>query len=194
MHLELCVCHLSPHLDINTRVEVVIHYADIRKMSNSGRLVKLTLANSAVHIRGIRGKPIESNPDIEYKTNLVLFPGQGSVELNDAGLNTLTRPIRLLVPDGNWNQAGSMVKREALMTNALKVHIPQEITANYRIRSQLIPNRLCTFEAIIRALGVIEGKQIEKKLEDFFRIWIYRSLYIKGRIAKADMPEGVLTL
>ncbi len=192
MHLELCVCQLSPRLDLKTRVEVVIHYADIRKMSNSGRLVELALKNSAVHIRGLKDKLVEVVPDKKYQTDLVLFPGHGSVELNEKFLSTIARPLRLLIPDGNWNQASSMVKREPLMQAAVKVHLPAGIQAKYRIRSQEDPFKLCTFEAIIRALGVIEGDQVEEKLDPFFRVWIYRSLYIKGRIAKADMPEGML--
>lgn len=194
MHLELCVCRLSPRLGLDTRVEVVIHYADIRKMSNSGRLATLALKNSAVHIRGIKDKLIEAAAEKTYKTDLVLFPGHGSVELNEKFLAKVSRPIRLLIPDGNWNQASSMVKREPLMRNAVKVHLPAGTEAKYRIRSQPDPFRLCTFEAAIRALGVIEGSRVEKKLDDFFRVWIYRSLYIKGRIAKADMPEGMLTI
>ena len=193
MHLELCVCHLSPCLDLKTRVEVVIHYADIRKMSNSGRLAELVLKNSAVHIRGIKDKLIEAAAGKTYKTDLVLFPGHGSVELNEKFLTKVSRPIRLLIPDGNWNQASSMVKREPLMKNAVKIHLPAGTKAKYRIRSQEDPSKLCTLEAVIRALGVIEGRKVEKQLDDFFRIWIYRSLYIKGRIAKADMPDGMLT-
>lgn len=192
MHQELCVCHLSPRLELTTRVEVVIHYADIRKMSNSGRLVSLALKNSAVHVRGIKEKPVETSTD-DYPADLVLFPGQGSVELNHGLLEKIERPLRLLIPDGNWNQASSMVKRELLMRDAVKVHLPSGTEAKYRIRSQEDPFRLCTFEAIIRALGVIEGNQVEKALDDFFRVWVYRSLYIKGRIAKVNMPAGMLT-
>lgn len=192
MHHELCVCHLSPRLDLKTRVEVVIHYADIRKMSNSGRLAELALKNSAVHVRGIKDKLIEAAAEKTYKTDLVLFPGHGSVELNEKFLAEVSRPIRLLIPDGNWNQASNMVKREPLMKKAIKSHLPAGTEAKYRIRSQEDPFRLCTFEAVIRALGVIEGSSVEKKLDEFFRVWIYRSLYIKGRIAKVNMPEGML--
>lgn len=192
MHLELCVCHLSPRLDLKTRVEVVIHYADIRKMSNSGRLVSLALKNSAVHIRGLKDKPVEAAPENKYEIDLVLFPGHGSVELSEKYLSTIVRPVRLLIPDGSWNQASSMVKREPLMKNAVKVQLPAGIRARYRIRAQEDPYKLCTFEAIIRALGVIEGSRAEEQLDYFFRVWIYRSLYIKGRIAKSDMPERIL--
>lgn len=192
MHLELCVCHLSPRLDLPTKVEVVIHYADIRKMSNSGRLAALALKNSAVHVRGIRENPVESSSS-DYATDLVLFPGQGSVELNHGLLEKIERPIRLLIPDGNWNQASSMVKREPLMKDAVKIHLPAGTEAKYRIRSQDDPFKLCTFEAIIRALCVMEGAQVEKALDHFFRVWVYRSLYIKGRIAKVNMPAGMLT-
>jgi len=192
MHLDLCVCHLSPRLDLEARVEVVIHYADIRKMSNSGRLVPLALINSAVHVRGLKDKLIGAVPEKKNATDLVLFPGQGSVELNEGFLNGIEKPVRLLIPDGNWNQASSMVKREPLMKSAVKVHLPAGTEAKYRIRSQDDPFRLCTFEAIIRALGVMEGARAEKALDAFFRVWVYRSLYIKGRIAKANMPAGML--
>ena len=188
---ELCICRLAPHLQLETRVEVVIHCADIRRTSNSGRLVGLALANSAIHVRGLPGKPVNISPGGQG-TDLTLFPGEGAKELTPVLLGRLQRPLRLLVPDGNWNQAAGAAKREPSLARAMKVMLPGGITAKYRIRHHEDPTKLCTMEAVIRALGIIEGPKAESRLEAFFQSWVCRTLYIKGRIAKAGMPDGAL--
>lgn len=189
----MCICRLAPHLQLETRVEAVIHYADIRRMSNSGRLLGLALANSSVHVRGLPGQPVKISPGGQW-TDLTLFPGEGAAELTPVLLGKLQRPLRLLVPDGNWNQAAGAAKREPSLARALKVRLPVGITAKYRIRHHDDLTKLCTMEAVIRALGIIEGSEAESRLEDFFQSWVCRTLYIKGRVAKAGMPDGAFKL
>lgn len=186
---RLCICGLSPHLRLETRVEAVVHYADLRRMSNSGRLISLALANSAVHVRGLNGQPVEIMTDGPW-TDLTLFPGAGAEELTPGLLGRLNRPLRLLVPDGNWNQAAGASRREPSLARAPKVRLPGGITAKYRIRRHDDTTKLCTMEAVIRALGLIESPEAEARLEAFFQSWVCRTLYIKGRIAKAGMPAG----
>jgi DTW domain-containing protein YfiP len=181
---------LAPRLNLETRVEAVIHYADHRRMSNSGRLIDLALANSAVHIRGLPGKLVEF-ADGRLWSDLMLFPGDNAAVLSPELIGTLEHPVRLLVPDGNWNQAAGAARREPLLANARPVRLPPGIAAKYRIRHHGDPAKLCTFEAIIRALGIIEGKGTEASLEEFFRIWVIRTLYLKGRMSKAQMSEAV---
>jgi DTW domain-containing protein YfiP len=181
LHLDLCVCALSPALDLQTKVVVIMHYAEERRKSNSGRLAGLVLRNSEVHVRGRRDRPAPpSSPDL-YPNRLLLFPGPTSQELNEELLSRLPRPLTLLAADGNWNQASHMVKREPLMKEALRVHLPAGDLTRYRLRrAQQEEHRICTFEALSRALGIIEGINIQLAMERFFDEWVSRSLRMRG--------------
>ncbi len=189
LHLDLCVCHLAPTLDLRTRVEVIIHYADAVKMTNSGRLVSLCLPNSAVHIRGLKDTPLDVLVCANPASRLVLFPGRDSQELTPPYVSALTPPLTLLIPDGSWNQARRAVKREPQLQGALRVHLPPGLVAKYRIRAHVDENRLCTFEALSRALGIIEGAAVEQRLDDFFAQWVQRVLYTKGQLTKVIFSQ-----
>jgi len=184
LQLALCVCRLAPRLALRTRVEVIIHYADAVKLTNSGRLVSLCLPNSAVHIRGLKDTLVGALRCANPASRLVLFPGRDAQELTPQLVAALTPPLTLLIPDGSWNQARRAVKREPQLQGALRVHLPPGIQAQYRIRAHVDKNRLCTFEALSRALGIIEGAMVEQQLDDFFAQWVQRVLYTKGQLTK----------
>lgn len=182
LHQELCLCGLAPEFDLATKAVVIMHYAEERRKSNSGRLARLVLKNSEIFLRGLQDGPAAPGPSEKYPNPLVLFPGAGSQELNAGFLATIPRPITLILADGNWNQAGHMVKREALMKEAIKVHLPPGVPTRYRLRSaQETEGRICTFEALSRALGIIEGPEVEQKLSEFFYLWVSRNLKMRGQ-------------
>jgi DTW domain-containing protein YfiP len=189
LHLGLCVCHLAPQLALRTRVEVIMHYADAVKMTNSGRLVSLCLPNSAVHIRGLKDMPLAALVCANPASRLVLFPGRDSQELTPQFVATLALPITLLIPDGSWNQARRAVKREPQLQDARRVHLPPGLAAKYRIRAHADENKLCTFEAFSRALGIIESAAVEQQLDDFFNQWVQRVLYTKGQLTKVIFAQ-----
>jgi DTW domain-containing protein YfiP len=185
LHQELCVCGATPQLDLRTRVEVIVHYADAVKTSNSGRLVTLCLRNSAVHIRGLKDTPLAplvcANPD----GRMVLYPAQDAEVLTPELVASLPAPLTLLVPDGSWNQARRAVKREPQLQGARHVCLPPGVAAKYRIRAECDPRRLCTFEAIICALGVLEGAAVAQRLDALFAQWVRGILYMKGQLSRA---------
>ena len=182
LHLELCVCNQAPEFDLFTKAVVIMHYAEERRKSNSGRLAGLVLKNSEIFLRGLQSGQAVPGPSEKYPNPLVLFPGDGSQELNAGFLAAIPRPITLILADGNWNQAGHMIKREALMKDALRVHLPPGGPTRYRLRqAQEKEGRICTFEALSRALGIIEGPEIEQRLTEFFHLWVSRSLKMRGQ-------------
>jgi DTW domain-containing protein YfiP len=182
LHLDLCICGVAPFFDLSTKAVVIMHYAEERRKSNSGRLAGLVLKNSEIFLRGLRDGPAAPEPSEKYPNPLVLFPGAGSQELNAGFLKTIPRPVTLILADGNWNQAGHMVKREHLMKEAIKVHLPPGAPTRYRLRNaQEAEGRICTFEALSRGLGIIEGPEVEQRLSEFFYLWVSRSLKMRGQ-------------
>ena len=50
---------------------------------------------------------------------------------------------------------------------------------------------MATFEAMARALGVLEGDKVRVQLEDAFRIFTDRLLWARGRLPFAEAAESL---
>ncbi|HTY07794.1 MAG TPA: tRNA-uridine aminocarboxypropyltransferase, partial [Candidatus Edwardsbacteria bacterium] len=190
MTQPLCICGVAPHLALRTRVAVIMHVRESVRPSNTGRLVPLALANSFVCLRGLKDQPTDTKGMIPPGTQgLVLYPSLDSRELNQDYLSHMNKPVTLVVLDGNWNQAAKMAKREHALDGLPRVHLAAGPASNFRLRTQSDPARVCTFEAVARALGAIEGAEVQQKLEAFFTVMVERMLWARGKL-KAHQVSG----
>jgi DTW domain-containing protein YfiP len=101
----------------------------------------------------------------------------------------------LIVLDGSWSQAARMARREPALRSLPRVKLPPGPRSSYRLRTQQDPARVCTFEAVARALGVLEGPEVQQALESFFRVMVERMLWARGKLRASEvaggLPEGV---
>ncbi len=192
MTQSLCICGVAPHLALRTRVAVIMHVREAVRPSNTGRLIPLALTNSFKCLRGIREKLTQTGGMIPPETQgLVLYPSPESRELNQDYIGRIKKPVTLVVLDGNWNQAAKMAKREHVLDGLPRVHLAAGPVSSFRLRTQSDPARVCTFEAVARALGAIEGNAVQQQLEAFFTIMVERMLWARGKL-KADQVTGGL--
>ena len=103
---------------------------------------------------------------------------------------SLARPLTLLVPDGNWNQAKNMMRRVPMLSQAHPVRLEGATVDHYCLRRNVHADRMSTFEAIAQALGIIEKQATEDHLLDFFRQVLDRMVPNQRRSAprKAAAP------
>jgi len=187
-----CVCQVAALETVSTRVTVVIHFSDAVRMTNTGKMVPIVLANSEVLIRGEKQAPLDiSRAILPDHDNILLYPSPASEPLTPAYLSTIRRPINLIVPDGNWNQAGKMVRREKLLHAIPHVHLPRGKPSRYRLRTAAHDNWLATFEAVARALGTIENAELQARLEYFFDVLVERILFLKGKLPPDQVTGGI---
>lgn len=194
MHEDLCVCSLVPNLPTRTRVLLMIHAQEIVKPSNTGRLANLCLPNSEIRLRGTRdGKPLDlENLITEDHETWLLTLSDRSEEITPEMVEKLTKPVRLLVPDGTWSQAsrlGSMLARK--LPEAKHVMLKATKPSEYRLRSEHLADGMATFEAVARTLGFLEGPQVQEEMEKIFRIMTERTLYVRGKLAAHEVAGGI---
>ncbi|MBX3187157.1 MAG: DTW domain-containing protein [Labilithrix sp.] len=190
MHASLCVCALIPRIETRTRVVLVIHRAEDRKPTNTGRLATECLANSEVVVRGHEGKP---DPPLSFARPVLLFPHEDAIPIA-AFARDLDEPVALVVPDGNWRQASKVRARVAGMRDAPCVALPAAEPSIYRLRSEAHPFGLATLEAIARALRVLEGDrgaEIERALLFPFRAMVERTLWSRGDVETGEVTGGI---
>lgn len=196
MHMSLCVCALIPRIETQTRVVLVIHRAEERKPTNTGRLATECLVNSEVVVRGHQAAASEPLVFAPGSQPVLLFPAEDAVPLAELA-PSLSR-VTLIVPDGNWRQASKVRSRVPGMRDVPCATLPASAAkpSIYRLRSEAHEHGLATIEAIARALGILEGPHVEDALTLPFRAMVERTLWARGDLEAGDVtggiPEGVL--
>lgn len=162
-----------------------MHHRETHLTSNTANLAKLVLPNCQISLRGLPEKPfsVESlklNPD---EMPLFLFPHEDAVMLTPEFLELYKdKKMHLIVPDGTWSQAVKCYRREPGLAGIQCAKLPPGEPGRYRLRKSSDENRLSTYEAISRALGVLENDQnVQKEMEAIFDIMV--ESVVRGRTA-----------
>lgn len=158
LHPNRCICALIPKLNLRTKLSLIIHAKEMKRTTNTGRLAIEALSNSEMVIRGETPLRVDLShlltPDYE---SYVLYPSDNAVELETI---KSSKPIQLLVADGNWRQAGKVNQRHPELKNLPRVKITQKNLAKYHLRKEHFSEGFSTLEAIAIAFGVIEGDEV----------------------------------
>ena len=191
LHLQLCICTLIRPVETKTRISLIIHVKEWAKATNSGRHLDLALSNCQVALRGVRGAALNASHLVSSDhENVVLYPS-GKAKQLEHYVSADYRPLNIIVPDGNWRQAKSMLKRETVLAQLPHVCLSSVEPSRYRLRSHPDPEKLCTYEAVSRTLGIVESGQTQKKLDYYFNVAVERALWTRGRISAEDVTGGI---
>jgi len=181
MHIHLCICQWIPRYILETRLVLVMHRREHKKPTATGPLALEVLPNSELRIHGREDRLLDfSDLDIPERRTLVLYPGDDVPTLGRIFLNDDNRPVTLVVPDGSWRQAARMGRRLPGLEHAQMVRLPEGAQTRWGIRRENHAQGLATFEAVARALGIIESPAVQSGMEDLFRLMVQRTLYSRG--------------
>ena len=188
----LCVCAHAPRVATRTPLLLVVHVHDRGRTSNTARLLALAVRDATLVGHGAFPAPADPASHVPAgATPVVLFPGHGARPLTPELVAALPSPPALVVPDGNWRQAGRMVKRLPLLAAAVKVSLPARAFAGPALRRNRPGHRMSTYEAVTQALGVLEGEAVAGPLLDFYRRAIDRMLLVRGQLRLGDVYGGL---
>lgn len=181
MHTHLCICADMPRLDLTTRLILVMHYREIKKQTSTAVLALNTLANSEYRLHGLKHQELKLN-DLDDPTRrlLVLYPDPNAVTLSPSILKSDERPVSLLIPDGSWRQVARMRHRLLSLPYAETVKLPPGPPSQWTIRKTTHSDHLSTYEAIARALGIIESPPAQHQMETIFRLMVQRTRIMRG--------------
>lgn len=186
MYVEDCICGLFEPLALSTQVALVLHRRETKKPTNTGRLAELALEGTRRLVRGHQDEPADVSVLVTPERRAwLLFPREDAAVVSRAEVEADPRPITLVVPDGTWPQARRCVRREPVLSSMPCVLPPPGPPTRYRLRREHVEGGLATFEAIARVLGVIEGAEVQSRLEAWFDAMVERMLARRppGRLA-----------
>ena len=174
---------------------VVQHNRDAFKPTNTGRLLPQVLTNCRLTRYAVRGEDFDAgalgDPDVDYALLFHRSEGEGVPgvpALDVAALREGRRPRAIVVLDGTWAQASRMSRRIPEVARIPTFELPPGAPSVYTVRNRDDPARLCTFEAIIRVLGVLEGPQPARAMQRWFNELTARLLFMKGRLPAPVVP------
>jgi len=192
MHQTLCICALVPRLETRTRLALLVHDREAHKPTNTGQLAARCVPRSTVGIIGDRAQPAALPPLADHEQPLVLYPAEDAVSIE--AYAATERPVVLIVPDGSWRQAHKMRRRLPGLAAIPCVSLPEAAPTEYRLRSEHHAGGLSTFEAIARALRILEGDAgaaAEAAMMALFRVMVDRTLWLRGRLRDDEVTDGV---
>jgi len=192
LHATLCICALVPQLRTRTRLALLVHYREARKPTNTGQLAARCLAGSTVEVVGVRDQPPPRLVVHGDELPVLLYPSDDAVPI--ARFAAHDRPIVLVVPDGNWRQAAKMRRRIAGLAEVPCVTLPATAPTAYRLRAEPQAEGLATFEAIARALAILEGDAgpaLEAAMTAVFRVMVERTLWLRGLLTDGEVTGGI---
>ena len=141
-------------------LQIVQHRREFHKPSNTARWLETVVENCERWVHAVRGDPI---PPDRFEggevPRYVLFPSDESRVLGREELAqwALGRPrVGIVVLDGTWRHASRMVRRIEGLNRLERVSLPPGPPSRWPMRRATNPERLCTFEAVLR-LSVLAG-------------------------------------
>lgn len=182
MYRPLCICEAIGEVrtalaGIETRIVILMHVRELALPTNTARLAEAAIPHCEIRLRGAPGEPADLS-DLEQSNGLLLFPLENAEELCPSP----GEPVTLVVPDGSWRQAHKATGREPVLKKMPSVKLPPGPPSRYRLRKEPNEQSLCTFEAISRALGVLEGDSVQRQLDALFETRVNRGLWARGLI------------
>ena len=187
----VCICDRINKISLKTKVSVIIPYSERFKASNTGGLVKATLTNSEIFIRGEKNKKFEASKVLkkDYQ-NLILYTG--GRKLTHEYIKSFEKPVNLIVPDGTWTSAPRIIVREKEFHNIPKVTLFNPPFSQYKLRKHPNPEYISTFEAILYSLEIIENNsELKNQLLNYFLMKIDAMLWLRGKIPTDKVRGGI---
>jgi DTW domain-containing protein len=190
MRSDLCLCPWIPVYDLPTRLVLVMHYRELPKTTATGPLALAVLPNSELRVQGLRESILDfSDLDTPERRTLFLYLADDAPVLTREFLDRDPRPVTLVVPDGTWSQAARMGKRLPGLEHAERVRLPPGPRTQWGIRNEPHPHGLATFEAIARAMGIIETAAVQSGMEELFLLMVRKTIQGQNP-AKRENREG----
>lgn len=153
----VCYCHALPLLETRTRVVILQHPRERDMPIGTARMASLCLPQASLHV-GLRW---DGHPEL---ARILAEPGRTPILLSPApDARDILRdpprgPVTLVVVDGTWSQARSVVRDNPVLRALPRYAFVAPQPSQYRIRREPQAEYVSTIEALMYVLGALEGE------------------------------------
>jgi DTW domain-containing protein len=145
-----CICARVPRVRNRTHVHLVQHPRERFHPIGTARIARLGLDNVALDVIHDRG---EARPPSLPESTALLYPGDDARDLDT--LTAAERPAALVVVDGTWANARTVVRDTAWLRELPRYRL-RPPASRYRLRREPSADSVSTIEAVVAALRILE--------------------------------------
>ncbi len=153
-----CICEGLGTVANRTGVIILQHPRERHHPLGTVRFVRLGLARVEVRVCGPKDPAAMARAGILPPNTAVLYPSPSARDV--ASLTPSERPEHLVVIDGTWHQAHSVVRAAPWLEDLPHVRVQPGQPSAYRVRTEPRAECLSTIEATVAALRVLEPETL----------------------------------
>ena len=183
-----CVCRAIPQATTAIQVDVLMHPQEQCKPSSTGKLIERAVqgARCQLYQRGSHqhgGPSAPSLAALQAPELWILHPLGEPLESIQSVIDSST-PLRVLLLDGNWSQAGEMLRTVESMGRCVRLRAAGP--SRYWLRDQREPSHISTAEALLGVFNAVGDTAAEVQFRLHFELHVYASLRARGRRQLAE--------
>jgi DTW domain-containing protein YfiP len=185
---SVCYCHALPRIDTATRVVILQHPRERDMPIGTARMASLCLPRAELRV-GIRwtGELLAGAIDDPARPAILLYPGPGA---RDILRDPPRGPVTLLVVDGTWSQARTVVRDNPVLQALPRYAFATPEPSHYRIRREPRAEYVSTIEALMHVLGALEGDPARfRSLLDPLRAMVDAQLACQARSPRRSVRQ-----
>jgi len=181
---DFCICSAFTKMTLDTRVDLLIHYKELKRTSNTGHLIESLLVNQKMWVRGVKGEELDHSKVLSPKYRpVLLYPSDEArvVSVDYFKDLSIDKPIQILVPDGNWRQASKVHYRVEEFKHVPRVTLPTDLADRDKLlRTESKNEGMSTLEAIAHILFFTEGESAKEHLLKAYALKKKTQLKLRG--------------
>ncbi|NUP06090.1 MAG: DTW domain-containing protein [Polyangiaceae bacterium] len=153
---RVCWCRFVPRIDAKNRVLLLQHPREEFMPIGTARMAAACLPRASL----IVGTELDDAPEVrsilddEAEPPILLWPGPGALDLER---HPPKGPVTLVVVDGTWSTAKKLVRINPRIASLPRYSLSPDEPSQYQIRAEPRAECVSTLEAVMYALGILEG-------------------------------------
>lgn len=175
-----CICPRIPRLQSRVRFLVLRHAKERWRSTNTARIAALALPQIRIVDYGLRDQPgLELELERIPEGAFLLFPGSTPSADFDPPAPP-DAPIHVVLPDGNWHQAGRLARRLATRPGLRRLALPDVRRAPHTLRRTNISHHLSTIEAMAACVERFGETETALGLRQVYELMVRASVAGRG--------------
>ncbi len=187
----MCYCAAIPRIETTTKIVILQHPRERDMPIGTARMASLCLPGAELFV-GVQWDdhaPLRTALADPTHTPILLYPG---AEARDILTEPPPGPVTLVVIDGTWAQAKTLVRDNPVLHALPRYAFETPEPSHYRIRREPRAEYCSTIEAVMHALGALEGDPAKfRRLLDPFHAMVDAQLACQARRPRRPMNVRV---
>ena len=142
------------------KIYLLTHERELKKQTNTGRIVKECLGGTVEIIFWKRTEPCKEIVDLVDRDEIaLLYP-----DADDGSAKACREFDKFLILDATWQEARKMYNRSPYLQRASRVSLNIKEPSRYKLRRNQIVDGLSTAECAIELLGLKDQKSLAERV------------------------------